>query len=178
MRKPKEKEKVTTHLHAFGDSLNVDSSTPQSIYELFFDPDGEFRCQFDPCPLGGLKMVEEGKIGDGLTIPWEERNFVNPPWTPRLTKKLWIKKAISEFKNGKYVALLIPARVSAKYWTKYFVPHACRVMILEHHKKLRFGGYKGACPFPVAVVILDPENDSRPMKLQKLVKPFKVINFE
>lgn len=87
---------------------NVNDSSPSPHWLL-----DVFKGYFDPCPLNpGF---------DGLKIPWEKYNYVNPPYS---NKKPWILKAIEEQKKGNTTVMLIPHDVSAIWYTDLVIPNA------------------------------------------------------
>jgi hypothetical protein len=70
--------------------------TPQELYKKL---DDEFHFDFDPCPY------PKPDDFDGLIVPWGSSNYVNPPFNGP-TK--WVKKTISEFRQGKKVVFVFP----------------------------------------------------------------------
>jgi len=81
--------------------------TPEKILNNYKD-------WFDPCPYPLPDW-------NGLEIDWKERNFVNPPYN---NIKEWAKKSMDEYKKGKIIHLLIPARTDTKYFHDYILPYA------------------------------------------------------
>jgi hypothetical protein len=62
-----------------------------AAYHFAHNPNGT---RFDPCPIH--------PDFDGLTIPWPDRTFINPPFTSDYgSKTAFIRKAIAESKLGK-----------------------------------------------------------------------------
>ncbi len=92
-------------------SKNQNWQTPPEIYDQL---NKEFNFDFDPCPVNPKF--------DGLKIDWGERNFVNPPFGREQPK--WIKKGFEEWKKGKLVVFLIPARTDTIAFHKYIYPNA------------------------------------------------------
>ena len=80
--------------------------TPPDILKSLSDKYGPF--DFDPCPYPKPENF------DGLTCEWGLRNYVNPPFGSIIhegKKKgptAWVKKAIEEYKKGKFVLLVYP----------------------------------------------------------------------
>lgn len=103
--------------------------TPAHIYKQFMDKD-----YFDPCPFMSTF--------DGLTIPWKEKNFVNPPYSQL---KKWIAKAIEENNKGKSIIMLIPARTDTKAFEMLF-NHGCNFYFVTG--RLHFNDEKKRRPFP------------------------------
>jgi len=79
--------------------------TPPDLYRRL---DTEFHFTFDPCP----HPLPAGF--DGLTLPWGNSNYVNPPFGSIIhqgRKKgptAWARKAITESQEGKTVVLVYP----------------------------------------------------------------------
>lgn len=173
--------KATGNEHAWGkgrakdsDRKNNDRATPRALYEFIVNfGEGPFRCNYDPCPVGGWEKAQSGEGPDGLTSEWGERNFVNPPWPDN---KKWIKKAVEEYEKGKYVVLMLPARMQSDYWATYLNDKASACYIMRHSKNFVFDGYVHACPFPVALVVLDPEDKvNRPLNNEVKLGPFSAV---
>lgn len=109
-------------------------STPYYLYDYYF----KFHNCFDPCPLHSTF--------DGLSIPWPERVFVNPPYSDI---SRWVDKAILEAKKGKEVILLLPARTDTKWFHKLYYAGARFKFIIG---RLSFGGCGKPAPFPSVLV--------------------------
>jgi len=105
--------------------------------------DGLFKGWFDPCPLaiGGVFKV------DGLSQPWKDKTFVNPPYSKPLP---WIEKAIAENKKGKTIALLVKHDSSTEWYRKL---HEAGAEFLMVQGRLHFNGGEAA-PFPSVIAIL------------------------
>jgi hypothetical protein len=127
-----------------------DIETPKELYELL---NKEFEFDHDPCPLHGKDNPE---VPNGLKSDWGKSNFVNPPFSKI---KAFLKKAKKERKKGKKSVFLIPARTSSKYWHKHVFPHAREVRYFKG--PLKFPGYVRGTPFPVSLVVFDPETKSK-----------------
>jgi site-specific DNA-methyltransferase (adenine-specific) len=121
-------------------SLSVDWATPEWLYE---ELDKEFHFDFDPCPLYGA----ESEI-DGLSIPWGQSTFCNPPYGRKIG--LWTAKAKAEAEEGKNVVLLIPSRTDTRWWHEDIMK-ADEIRFVKG--RLKFGGVSTPAPFPSAVVV-------------------------
>jgi hypothetical protein len=83
--------------------------TPRDVYATL---DAEFHFDFDPCPY-------PRPFGfDGLTRPWGNSNYCNPPFLAadamyQRGMTAFVRKAIEEHKQGKTVVFILP--------TKHFV---------------------------------------------------------
>lgn len=75
-------------------------ATPAWLMDLF-------KGWYDPCPLDPNPKV------DGLSVEWEDRTYVNPPYSEPLQ---WVEKAIEEMKKGKLIVMLLRADSSTKYF--------------------------------------------------------------
>jgi hypothetical protein len=117
-------------------SKSDDWATPKDLYDKL---NAEFHFDFDPCPLNANF--------DGLSIDWESRSFVNPPYS---NLKAWIQKSFDESKKGKLVVMLIPARTDTKAFHEIIFPNA-EVRFLKG--RLKFGDSKNNAPFPSCIVI-------------------------
>jgi hypothetical protein len=79
--------------------------TPPALYEAL---NVRFQFDHDPCPF----PLPPGF--DGLTQPWGQSNYVNPPFGSIIhegKKKgptAWVRKAIAEQQQGKRVVLVYP----------------------------------------------------------------------
>lgn len=68
----------------------------------------EFNFDFDPCPF------PKPDDFDGLTQPWGESNYVNPPFGAimhngrKKGQTAWVRKALAEHKKGKRVVMVYP----------------------------------------------------------------------
>lgn len=119
-------------------------ATDESIMQVF-------EGWFDPCPLN-----ENPEI-NGLEIEWEDKTYVNPPYSKPLP---WINKAIQENKKGKRIVMLLRMDTSTEWFKRLQEANA---QFLWINKRLKFGTGKCA-PFPSMLVILSKENGEDSLK--------------
>ena len=119
--------------------IRNDWNTPKELYKQL---DKEFKFDFDPCP--------NKPDFDGLEIEWGFSNFVNPPYKTDIQNK-FIKKGFEEFKKGKTVVFLIPARTDTKRWQDIIFPNASEIRFLRGRLKFDDGG--GTATFPSAIIV-------------------------
>jgi len=125
-------------------SGNNDWTTPKNVYE---DLDNEFHFDFDPCP--------NNPTFDGLSIEWGNSNFVNPPYTTSL-QNAFAAKGLEEYRKGKIVVFLVPARTSTKRFHEIFLPYATEIRFIKG--RLKFGDATQGAPFPSMIVVFDRSN--------------------
>jgi len=58
---------------------------------------------------------------NGLEIPWEKRNYCNPPYSDKIP---WIKKAIKEKEKGNFTIMLLPHAPGAAWYHDLIIPNA------------------------------------------------------
>ena len=111
--------------------------TPKVLYDEYIK-----EGFFDPCPYNSNF--------DGLKIEWKDKNFVNPPYSKI---SAFVDKSIEEFKKGKTVILLIPARTDTKYFKK-LVDYGVDITFVTG--RLHFNNSNSA-PFPSCYIRLNGE---------------------
>ena len=114
---------------------NDNYATDKGIMEMF-------EGWFDPCPLNPNPEY------DGLNIEWEDKTYVNPPYSKPLP---WIEKAIEENKKGKTIVMLLRMDTSTRWFKSLQEAGATFLWI---NGRLRFNTGKPA-PFPSMLVILN-----------------------
>ena len=102
----------------------------------------EFAFNFDPCPLYGVEYM------NGLDEEWGSATFCNPPYGRAIGK--WTAKAVSEWKKGKTVVLLIPSRTDTKWWHSDIM-QANEIRFIKG--RLKFGSAITGAPFPSALAV-------------------------
>jgi len=121
--------------------MNDNYATDDWIMELFGD-------WFDPCPLN------PNPVKDGLNISWEDKTFVNPPYSNPL---VWVDKAIEENKKGKTIVILLRMDTSTEWFKRL---QEAKAKFLWINKRLKYNTGKPA-NFPSMLVILNKNQDLR-----------------
>ena len=137
--------------HCAFKSQKQDWETPKEFYKML---NAEFHFDFDPCPSNYIK----GKVKNGLKVKWGKSNFVNPPYTSQL-QDAFIKKGLEEYKKGKTVVFLIPARTDTKRFHDIILPNAKEIRFIKG--RLKFSGYKDPAPFPSMIVIFKNSHNKK-----------------
>lgn len=108
---------------------------------------------FDPCPRGQPNF-------NGLKVDWEDRCFVNPPFS-QMPK--WAAKAAEEYKKGKFIVLLVPCtRSHTGYFHKHILPNARirfqrgLLSFVDLGGNRRSGNTPVKAPFGTFLCIFDP----------------------
>jgi hypothetical protein len=112
--------------------------TDEWILDLFQD-------WFDPCPFN--PNFDPIKHVDGLKIEWEDRTFVNPPYSNPLP---WVKKAIKEHDKGKTIVMLLKHDSSTRW---YQLLHMQGSQFLMFNRRLKYQTGRSA-NFPSVLAIL------------------------
>lgn len=95
---------------------------------------------FDPCPLNPNWVI------DGLEIDWEEKTYVNPPYSNPLP---WVKKAVTENHRGNTVVMLLKHDSSTQWWR---IAHENGAHFLPIMGRLSYQSGK-PCAFPSVLVV-------------------------
>ena len=106
-----------------------DWKTPKAFYDQL---DERFNFDFDPCPY------KHDMSWDGLQISWQERNFVNPPYSQKLLKAFLIK-GIQESQQRKLCVFLIPASTDTKLFHEVILQNATKIEFVKG--RIKFEGY-------------------------------------
>jgi site-specific DNA-methyltransferase (adenine-specific) len=133
-------------------SKKTDWGTPPELFERWNRQYGPF--DLDPCtspdnPLGTPHFYT--KEDDGLKQPWFGRVYCNPPYGRDIGD--WLTKAINETADGnaKLVVMLLPARTGPKWFHKYVLPCAWRIVFLQG--RITFVGAEHPAPFDSMLAI-------------------------
>ena len=122
-------------------SKRQDWKTPQKVYEAL---NNEFKFDYDPC----LLTTDTIHPIDTLGSSWSGNViYVNPPYN-RLAD--WIKKCHQEWKKGKTIVMLIPARTDTKAFHEY-IYHQAELRFIKG--RLCFDDSGNPAPFPSMIVI-------------------------
>jgi len=114
-----------------------------------------FEMWFDPCPLN------PDPTENGLEIEWEDRTYVNPPYSKPLP---WVIKAIEENKKGKLVVMLLRMDTSTRWFKELQEANAVFMWI---NGRLRFGDTGKPANFPSMLVILNKPIKQKERKVKR-----------
>lgn len=112
---------------AFGDHIALDPTAPSLSEPSFF----------------AERYVREAE--DGLSIPWVDRTYVNPPFD---NLQPWLLKASAEAQRGIRVVVLAPFR-SHRSWFRTALLSAKRATLLDG---VAFVGHSSPFPAPLALL--------------------------
>lgn len=157
---------------------NPEWYTPDWLLDLLYTANGERPFDVDPCsPIKGdaapvWAKTHYTKVDDGLSQPWHERLFLNPPyrglepWLKKAADAVWCRHIpMSPTKESasrneplcETVVALIPARTHTRYWRRYVTNHA-RVLFINGKKafrKVQDGHfYYPKSPFPEGLALV------------------------
>ena len=121
-------------------SIRYNWKTPDVVYT---DLDDEFHFDFDPCP--------PDPKSDGLKCEWGSCNFLNPPYSQI---KMWLQKALMEYRKGKTVVALLPSRTGTDWFHECVLPHATEIRFIRG--RLQFDNCGVNAPFDSMIVIYQP----------------------
>lgn len=117
--------------------------TPEWLYKRLHE---KFGFNHDPALRDKINWEN-----DGLHTEWGTRTFCNPPYSQL---EEWLAKGYREFKKGKLVVFLIPARTDTHGWHNYAMKSS-EIWFVKG--RIKFEGAKQGAPFPSCLVIFDPE---------------------
>lgn len=109
--------------------------TPLSIIRAVSTDLGLPRFDLDPCGAPGHDTATEvwtpEEIGDGLSLPWHGRVWLNPPYGP--TMPTWVERLIVHDGGG---IALIPVSTGIKLWQDLILEFATAAHFWRH--RIRF----------------------------------------
>ena len=123
---------------------------------LLSDLKKEFGPLFDPAPFN--PKFDKSKHVDGLKISWKKANFVNPPYS---SVGPWVRKAHSEWKQGKTVIMLVKLESLGRKYSKLIQGAEIRILT----DKISFPGYKKTATFNSILLIFRANKRSNKYKL-------------
>lgn len=133
-------------------SASAEWYTPEHILERIRDTLGWIS--LDPAaspnaPAWNYAIRHYTKAQNGLSLPWEGRIFLNPPYGRVIHK--WVAKAVAEFDEGTMDQglLLLPARTDTKWMAILADFDRCYI-----RGRLKFSGAPHSAPFPSVVVAM------------------------
>ena len=129
-------------------------STPQDFFDKL---DAEFHFTLDVCATADNAKCKEffSPEDDGLSFAWVGTCWMNPPYGRMIGA--WMEKAYDASLDwGCTVVCLVPARTDTAWWHDFAMKGEIRFI----RGRLRFGGSKNSAPFPSAVVIFRPKEET------------------
>lgn len=136
--------------------------------DLFASLDKEFHFRLDPCTTDDNPLqtpIYYTKETDGLSKPWYDATFVNPPYG-RIVNK-WLEKAVTETKRGVTSVFLLPARVDTQWFHSYiyqkknvelrFIKGRLKFTAPKHYDNLKYNDL--SAPFPSLIAIFRPVSE-------------------
>ena len=145
-------------------SLSGEWSTPSELFDTLWDEFGGF--DLDPCgqrehhytahkiaTAGGGFYDGSTLAMDGLSQPWYQKVWVNPPYGQAISA--WVCRCWSAVKFGEceLVVALLPSRTDTIWWHDW-VMEADEIRFIKG--RLKFGGAKQGAPFPSCIVVWRP----------------------
>jgi phage N-6-adenine-methyltransferase len=142
-------------------SDRIDWETPPEFFALI---DSEFHFDLDVCALPRNKKTPRCYTPeeDGLEQDWHGTCWMNPPYGKEIV--YWVRKAYESAKQGTTVVALVPARVDSRWWHEYCMK-ASEVRFVE--RRLKFVGATAPAPFPCALVVFRPGDNTPKFSAQK-----------
>ncbi len=127
-------------------------NTPNHVIEKVTSVFGEI--DLDPCSNSHETPAVPARthytvIDDGLTLPWEGKIYMNPPYGREISS--WVKKLSAEYRLGNVTQAiaLVPARTDAKWFGMFKDFTKCFIK-----GRLKFGDQRNSAPFPSVAVYL------------------------
>jgi hypothetical protein len=108
-----------TNVYPFARTIATSDNwnTPPELKEYIYN---RWNIQFDACP--------ENPQFDGLSVPWMDRTYCNPPY---VAVRIWLDKILMEQAKGNTVVLLMPARINTKYFKDKVLSHISHLIFLR-----------------------------------------------
>ena len=128
---------------------NIVASTPQEFFDKLSHI---FNFSLDVCALPENAKCENYYTpkDDGLSKPWMEGVWCNPPYGREISA--WVKKAYEESQKeyNSFVLMLLPARTDTKWWWEYVQGQATLFFIKG---RVKFGDHNVGAPFPSVLAL-------------------------
>jgi len=103
------------------------------------------KFDFDPCPVNPQF--------NGLTVPWKQTNFANPPYNDL---ESWLRKGRAEVSEGNSTCFLIPFRPTTRYFAELLTQWTEVAVLYLIRDRVKFLNYTVAAPFLSCLVWLTP----------------------
>ena len=137
--------------------------------DLFAQLDAEFRFTCDAAATATNTKCpryfgpDSPWVTDALAVSWNiRRYFLNPPYS---RTRAFMRKAVEAAAGGSLVVCLVAARTDTRCWHESVYDCTCwqyrpGVEVRFLKGRLRFVGGKSGAPFPSAVIIFRPPDES------------------
>lgn len=140
-------------------NVHFSSATPEwETPQEFFDRiNAVHRFTLDPCCTHENAKCRRHYTAteNGLAHSWQnERVWMNPPYGREIG--IWMRKAYEESCGSALVVCLVPARTDTAWWHEY----AAKGEVTFVKGRLKFGRSKNSAPFPSALVVFKPQNET------------------
>lgn len=111
--------------------------TPLDLFEELEKEFGKFQLDAAADSYNTLCPLWYTKEQDGLKLPWYQRTFCNPPYSPAGEVEKWIRKAVAESERGCLTVMVLNADTGTNYWHDYALKHA-EIRLYRGRFKFRF----------------------------------------
>jgi len=113
--------------------------TPNRVYKLIEDKWGlKKEDMFDPCPINAWL--------DGLEIPWQDYNYVNPPFDVKTLTKFVARANDQWFRYGNQSIMLLPSKTDQAWFHDYILSNKYEILWIKG--RLKFKGEQNGSTQP------------------------------
>lgn len=135
-------------------SFRTDWATPRKLFQSLND---EFDFKLDACATPESACVPRFYSSEGLTNPWADPTFCNPPYGRKISH--WVEKGYREAtERGNTVVMLLPSRTDTSWWHNYCM-NACEIRFLRGRLYFDDNHSQGSrAPFPSAIIVFRSQN--------------------
>ena len=121
--------------------------TPDRVWEIIKKTWGYDKEEFfDPCPVNPQF--------NGLSIPWKELNYVNPPYAKKLLEQFVVKAIASAVFSKKTSIMLLPSKTDQQ-WFHNITERNYEIKWIQG--RLKFKNAEYGATIPIFLVKIDPQ---------------------